>query len=572
MRPPRHPLGFKDGSDPRPVAAPRQRSFDDVETPLYDVTFCAVDLETTGGSSKLDEIVEIGAVKSRGGTTLGTFETFVKPNADLPIEIQLLTGIRPSMLADAEPLPDVLPSFLEFCRGSVFVAHNARFDHSFINEACRLLDYEPFEILIVDTVKLARRILRGDTPNHRLHTLASFFRTSHTPSHRAFADAAACLEVLHGLLERASAYGITTLADLLEIQRPRSNPHFEKVRLARGLPRARGVYLFRNKRHEVIYVGKATDLRSRVRSYFTSDERKRIGDLRAEATSVDTIVCDTDVEASALEARLIERLAPRYNRRGVRRRKPVYLKLTSERHPRFSVVTKPSDEVCIGPFTSRKRAQAAATTLAGLFGVRTCTVRIGPRTSIEPCPLYELGTCHGPCTGRQTDTDAHANAVDALRADLARGLPEASLRLAAKLSGLAARHRFEEAAAHRDAFEALARTVERAGRLRAITEAGRIEFATPDGPVRLRAGCIQTPADRDADPPSDPASRHAVADLGLGERSAVASWLEGATDVRIVRTDRPLAYPWPRPAPPTRIEIAEQGRVRRRRTIASEAR
>src|SRR3989442_13347013 len=114
----------------RPLAAPRQRSFDDLEIPLREVTFCAVDLETTSGSWRDGEIIEIGAVKSRGGEVLGTFETFVQPGGDVPVEIQLLTGITPHMLAGAAPLPAVLPSFLEFLGPAVFVAHNARFDHS----------------------------------------------------------------------------------------------------------------------------------------------------------------------------------------------------------------------------------------------------------------------------------------------------------------------------------------------------------------------------------------------------------------------------------------------------------
>ena len=122
--------------------APRQRTFDDLEVPLRDVTFCAVDLETTSGSWRTGEIVEIGAIKSRGGEVLGTFETFVDPSVELPVEIQMLTGITPRHLVDAPPLPAVLPSFIEFCGASVFVAHNARFDKSFIDAACRRLDYE----------------------------------------------------------------------------------------------------------------------------------------------------------------------------------------------------------------------------------------------------------------------------------------------------------------------------------------------------------------------------------------------------------------------------------------------
>lgn len=532
----------------RSLFAQRQRSFDDLEVPLRDVTFCAVDLETTSGSWRTGEIIEIGAVKSRGGEVLGTFQTFVQPAGNLPVEIQMLTGITPSMLVEALPLPAVLPQFIEFCGAAVFVAHNARFDKSFIDAACRKLDYEISKAPIVDTVRLARRLLRNEVRSCGLSTLASHFRTEHTPNHRAFPDAAACLEVLWSLLERASAYGVSTLQDLLEIQSVRSNPHFEKVKLARKLPTSRGVYLFENASREVIYVGKATNLRARVRSYFTQDERKRMGDLRAEVADVRIVPCATDLEAGALEARLIEKHAPRYNRAGVRRRTPVYLKLSSERHARFSVtrVMRGGGGLHLGPFRSAASAKAVATTLAGLFGVRTCT-----RLPSEPCALYAIGSCCGPCTGEEADVAAHDAATDRLRKDLSDGgLRDAAQRLAAKLSSLAAQERFEEAAAHRDAFASAVRTVDRARRLTALADAGRIELATPDGPVVLEDGRLQgaetnVPPDREL----------ALSEPGLGERQAVAAWLERADGLRLVDAERGFAYPWPRAEVLGRIEL-----------------
>ncbi len=556
MRSPLHPDGFRAGHPRGPLAGPRQRSFEELDTPLHEVTFCAVDLETTGGSPRADEIVEIGAVKSRGGERLGTLQTFVRPRSELPVEIQLLTGIRPSMLSDAPPLPGVLPAFLEFTRGCVFVAHNARFDRSFLDAACRILDHEPFDPPVVDTAKLARRLMGGDVRNVKLATLAAYFRTTHTPCHRAFADAAACLEILWRLLERAAAYGVATLADLLEIQRPRSNPHFEKVRLARDLPRTQGVYLFTNARSEVIYVGKATNLRARVRSYFVSDERKRVAQLRAEADGVRVIPCDSLVEAEALEARLIERLAPRYNRRGVRRRSPVWVKLTRERHPRFSVVRtlRPDGGLYIGPFASGPRAKQVADTLAGLFRVRTCTLRMTERSALEPCPLYELGSCAGACTGRRQDVDAHDDAVERLTADLRGSLAETRHRLTAKLARLARAGRFEEAAVHRDAFENLVRALDRARRLGALAAAGRVVLRSDEGAVELLDGTLLTPRDADAEAPPPAGELHLPPER-LTERAAVAAWLDRTPDIRLEACERPLSSPWPRICALDRLDL-----------------
>jgi len=121
------------------TAAASQPSFDDLEPPLRDTTFVVVDLETTGGSSRMDAITEIGAVKVRGGEVLGEFSTLVDPGRSIPPQIVQLTGITDAMVVDAPREASVVPSFLEFARGSVLVAHNAPFDIGFLKAACERL-------------------------------------------------------------------------------------------------------------------------------------------------------------------------------------------------------------------------------------------------------------------------------------------------------------------------------------------------------------------------------------------------------------------------------------------------
>ena len=129
------------GSAPGPdpvvtLATGGQRSFDELGEPLREVTFVVVDLETTGGSAATDAITEIGAVKVRGGQVLGEFATLVDPGRSIPPQITMLTGITDTMVFDAPRIQGVLPMFLEFIRGSVLVAHNARFDVGFLRAAC----------------------------------------------------------------------------------------------------------------------------------------------------------------------------------------------------------------------------------------------------------------------------------------------------------------------------------------------------------------------------------------------------------------------------------------------------
>src|SRR6188768_481298 len=110
-----------------------QMSFDELGRPLRDITFCVVDLETTGGSAEGGSMItEIGAVKVRGGEVLGEFQTLVNPRTEIPAFIAVLTGITNGMVADAPPIESALPAFLEFAAGSVLVAHNAPFDVGFL--------------------------------------------------------------------------------------------------------------------------------------------------------------------------------------------------------------------------------------------------------------------------------------------------------------------------------------------------------------------------------------------------------------------------------------------------------
>ena len=191
-----------------------QRSLEDLGTPLSEVTFCVVDLETTGGSPETSAITEVGAIKVRMGETQGKFHTLVDPGEPVPAFIRLLTGISDQMLCGAPPIESVLPSFVEFVGDSVLVAHNARFDISFLNTALDRNGYPLLSNRVLDTAALARRVLAGDVPNNKLETLARRLRCAHQPSHRAFDDALATTDVLHHIIERVAGFGVTTLEDL----------------------------------------------------------------------------------------------------------------------------------------------------------------------------------------------------------------------------------------------------------------------------------------------------------------------------------------------------------------------
>ena len=187
---------------------------------LSDVTFVVLDLETSGASARTGSaITEIGAVKVCGGNVKGTFHTLINPSTPLSPFIVELTGITDQMLADAPSIQTVLPMLCEFIGSpeeSVFVAHNAPFDLSFLKTASALHGYIWPDFRVLDTVKLARLVLtKDDVANYQLGTLAEYFDTHIAPNHRALDDAQATVDVLHGVIERLGTFDIFTINQLL---------------------------------------------------------------------------------------------------------------------------------------------------------------------------------------------------------------------------------------------------------------------------------------------------------------------------------------------------------------------
>jgi len=201
----------------------------DVDEDLSQTTFVVLDLETSGASPKSGSaITEIGAVKVCGGQVLGTFKTFVNPGTPLSPFITELTGITDEMLVDAPRIESVLPTLLEFLgseRTTVFVAHNAPFDLSFLKASAALHGYTWPNFRVIDTVKAARFVLtKDDVANYQLVTLAVYFRTEIAPNHRALDDALATVDVLHGIIERMGTFGITTINQMLDAGTKKARP------------------------------------------------------------------------------------------------------------------------------------------------------------------------------------------------------------------------------------------------------------------------------------------------------------------------------------------------------------
>jgi DNA polymerase-3 subunit epsilon len=332
-------------------------------TPLELAELVVLDLETTGLSPASSRICEIGAQRVRALELADAFETLVDPGVPLPAAVQALTGIGRAALRGAPPAGLAVRRLLAFAGDAPLVAHNARFDLAFLDREVERLTGKRVAAPVVDTVWLARRLLGERTRRVGLHALAAFFGTATEPCHRALPDAQATAEILVRLIGLAQERGARTVADLVELAAPRARRLHATRSLAAGAPSRPGVYVFRDRHGQALYVGRARDLRARLRSYFTgARQRPSVEAALGALERIDWTEEPSELEAALEELRLLRELRPPANARGTRPDRHVYLR---RRGSRWTVTAEPGP---LGPLRARGLARRAARALDGHEG------------------------------------------------------------------------------------------------------------------------------------------------------------------------------------------------------------
>ena len=325
---------------------------------LEEATYVVVDLETTGLRPGSSRICEIGAVRVRGLELEAEFETLVDPGVPLGPAVAALTGLTDRQLRGSPGAAAAVHRFLAFAGDAVLVAHNARFDLGFLDRETERLTGSRIASPVVDTVPLARRLLAGRVPRASLAQLSYFLGTSVQPCHRALPDAQATAEVLLALIGLAQERGARTVADLAVLAATRTRKVWDKRHLAAGAPQQPGVYRFLDCNEQVLYVGRARDLRARLRSYFRSERQRPAVEAALGALErIEWRVLGSELEAALEELRLIRELRPPANARVARPGRHVWLR---RRGDDVVASTRPT---ALGPIRSRRRAQLAARAL-----------------------------------------------------------------------------------------------------------------------------------------------------------------------------------------------------------------
>ncbi len=450
----------------------------------YELTGCdfvAVDLETTGCRPGCNSIIELGAARFNAGGVVSTFARLVRPTDSIPKAVEDLTGIDSSMLVGAPSIAEVMEEFRDFCEGAVLVAHNYRFDLSFLDHESEILWGTPMPRPMIDTLSLARR-LRPDLRRYSLASLAGEYKTPTTPDHRAGNDARATAELLIALIPDLTRLGIADVGAISAFCGLANQSELaSRLTLTRDLPDEAGVYLFRDAAGDVIFVGHARSLRTRARQYFypgaTTDA------MAAEVSAITAVRTPSHLDALLLEHRLVDRHKPRHNPAAHRSRAGYLIKVeTGSPYPSVRVVEAPRKlGRLIGPFTSRWAALTLVEILKDVYDLRRCDTRFDARLPMIPCEFRDTGTCPAPCV-RVPDPAEYA---ERLRAALGvldddtdfRSLLVASQRRAAREG------KYEDAIRYRDGVRALDRALSSLAILREAATRDAVVVEEADGEV-----------------------------------------------------------------------------------------
>ena len=461
------------------------RTVDVASLALEEAPYVVFDVETTGpAAGKGGAITEFGALKVVRGQVVEEFSTLVNPGRPIDPFVVRLTGITDRMVSGAPSIGEVMPRFERFVEGSVLVGHNVHFDCSFVTAARGGVSL-PNPVL--DTLKLSRCLVPG-LKRYRLSALVGHFGVRQVPNHRALSDAAATVGVFLKLLKLLGSAGIMSVGEAATLKGGRGRIKPQKQHLVEGVPNTPGVYYFVDKHGTVLYVGKAKDLKARVRTYFNGgDGRRKIGRLVEEVAEVRVVETESELHALILEAREIKRLLPRYNSAGRDDKASWFLRLdTNEPYPmpeRVSTNAPAEGVIHLGPYRSAGVLDTCIEALGRIFPLKRCS------GEGETCFYGQMGRC-APCVGMGEEV-YRSRVVDEVVALLrGEGGEEHLAALVRERERLASGLEFEAAARLRDLISGiervrLARAVVSAEGVQAVvapsTEPGVIEVFVLSG-------------------------------------------------------------------------------------------
>ena len=371
---------------------------------MFEFPVVFVDIETTGGSPRNSRVIEVAAMRYEQGRVVQQFSSFVNPGTHVPETITRITGIRTDDVADAPTFDDIADELLELCEGAVFIAHNVRFDYSFLRAEFERIG-SAFSPKLLCTVRLSRA-LYPSAPRHSLESIIHRHAIQTAQRHRALADTQAIVDFAQ-IAYTENGHEAFTAAINRQLHSQFIPPHIDEKHIA-SLPETPGVYIFRDEQHAPLYIGKSIHLRSRVMSHFRDQSSKEVK-IAQHTHHIDTINTSSELAALILESQLIKEMKPLYNRLLRRtKRYSILLRSPTSEYATVSLQTGTLSETSAldavyGVYENKTKAKKRIDDITRTFNL--CPKLMGLEKTNRACFSHTLGKCYGACVGKEAADD-----------------------------------------------------------------------------------------------------------------------------------------------------------------------
>ncbi len=383
---------------------------------MFEQPVVFVDLETTGGRAGHSRIIEVAAIRLEVDGSTQTYQTLIHPGSEIPFFITQITGISDRDVEDSPEFAAIAGDLHKFLAGAIFIAHNVRFDYSFLKaefESCGFC----FDPELRCTVRLSRA-LYSEHPKHSLETIIHRHGLVVEARHRAYADTKAIFDFAKLAYDE---HGHEKFHFAFHQQKKRQTlpPNLDEAQLKR-LKNTTGVYIFEDEQHRPLYVGKSVKLRSRVLSHFASDTKvHREMRLSQQVRHIRTIETASELEALLLESELVKELMPTHNRRLRKKKSLLVLHREENEAGYFQVQIKRLGDIdpqnllsSYGIFPSLAAAKSFLIEAQGRL--QLCPKLLGLEKGRHGCFSFQLKKCHGACVGEESPVAYNIRVVEAL--------------------------------------------------------------------------------------------------------------------------------------------------------------
>lgn len=365
--------------------------------------FAVIDIETTGLNAGKEKITEIAILLHDGRRVLNEFSSLINPERKISYHITQLTGINDQMVSGAPKFYELARQIVELTENTIIVGHNVHFDYSFLKAEFLSLGFE-FQRKTLDTVRLSRKLIPGQ-PSYSLGKLCNALHIENNARHRALGDATATAQLF------ALLYDIDPDIDTLPTKGLSANLNRS---LVEKLPEKNGVYYLYNGEKELIYIGKANNIKARVIQHLNNNSTRKAVEMKQNIADVDFIHCGNELIALLLESDEIKKHTPVFNTKQRRSlfNYGLYHYVDDEGFIRLKVQKVVDELVPDYAYSSALEAKEHLFFLTEQFNL--CQRLNGLYPGNGGCFQYQIGQCRGACCGKEKPEDYNPRVEEAL--------------------------------------------------------------------------------------------------------------------------------------------------------------